>query len=332
MTKDYNKKQVIIYKEEEKEVKAEAFLEDETIWLSQKQMAEIFDVDVRTVNEHLKNIFDSGELSKSSVIRKFRITASDGKKYQTQFYNLDAIISVGYRVNSKKATHFRIWATGVLRDHILKGYTINDQVLVNQAENFKKLQETISFLQNKIGKEQLFGQEQEILNLLSDYSRTLSILEKYDKNQLAKVKGKKEKFGFDYNYCRNIIKNIKQELMEKKQASEFFGQESGHGLESVINGIYQTFGGKELYPNIESKSSHLLYFIIKDHPFVDGNKRIGSLLFVHFLDKNNYLYKKSGERKISDNALTALALLVAESDPKEKEVMINLIENLLVAK
>jgi prophage maintenance system killer protein len=332
MTKDYNKKQVIIYQEDKKDIKVEAFLWEETIWLTQDQIAKLFGIDRSVITKHLRNIFDSQELEKHSVCAKIAHTASDGKKYQTQFYNLDAIISVGYRVNSKKATHFRVWATGVLRDHILKGYTINDQVLVNQAENFKKLQETISFLQNKIKKDQLAGQEQEILNLLSDYSRTLSILEKYDKNQLTKVKGKKEKFGFDYSYCRNIIKNIKQELMEKEQASEFFGQESGHGLESVINGIYQTFGGKELYPNIESKSSHLLYFIIKDHPFVDGNKRIGSLLFVHFLDKNNYLYKKSGERKISDNALTALALLVAESDPKEKEVMINLIENLLVAK
>jgi prophage maintenance system killer protein len=330
MPKEYKKKQVIIYQEEEKDVKVEAFLWEETIWLTQDQIAKLFDIDRSVITKHLRNIFDSRELEKESVCSKIAHTASDGKKYQTQFYNLDAIISVGYKVNSKKATQFRIWATRVLRDHILKGYTINDQVLMNQADNFKQLQETISFLQNKIGKEQLVGQEQEILNLLSDYSRTLSILEKYDKNQLTKVKGKKEKFGFNHNYCRNIIENIKQGLIEKGQASEFFGQESGHGLESVINGIYQTFDGKELYPSIESKSSHLLYFIVKDHPFVDGNKRIGSLLFVHFLDKNNYLYKESGERKISDNALTALALLIAESDPKEKEVMINLIENLLV--
>jgi prophage maintenance system killer protein len=336
MADEQKRKHVVIYKAAKSEIKVEALLKNETIWLSQKQMANVFNVDVRTVNEHLKNIFNSGELNKNSTIRKFRIVRKEGKRNvarEVEFYNLDAIISVGYRVNSKKATQFRIWATGVLRDHILKGYTINDRVLINQADNFRKLQETISFLQEKTKRSRLVGQEQEIMNLLAEYSHTLTILEKYDKGRLNKIKGKKPSFVLDYSSCSYIIGNIKKELVAKKEASEFFGKEAQERkLEGVINGLYQTFGQKELYPGIESKASHLLYFIIKDHPFIDGNKRISSFLFVYFLDANNYLYHKSGERKISDNALTALALLVAESDPQEKDTLISLIENLIKTK
>ncbi|MCD4694060.1 virulence RhuM family protein [bacterium] len=332
MNKTKQKKEIIIYKGERSEIKIKALLEDETIWLSQKQMANIFKVDVRTVNEHLQNIFSTGELNKNSVIRKFRTTASDGKKYQTQFYNLDVIISVGYRVNSKKATQFRVWATRILRGHILDGYTINENVLSGQAQSLRKLQKTINFLNDKVKKKQLVGQEKEILGLLSDYSRTLSILEKYDKNKLDKIKGRKESFTLGYKHCLNIIKSVKKDLIFKKEATDIFGNEIDHGFEAVINNLYQTFNKKNLYFGIEPKASHLFYFIIKDHPFSDGNKRIGSFLFVYFLDKNNYLYKKKGGVKISDSALTALALLVAESRPGEKDVMISLIENLTLDK
>ncbi len=332
MDKIKQKKEIIIYKGGRTEVKIKALLEDETVWLSQKQMANIFKVDVRTVNEHLQNIFSTKELNKNLVIRKFRITASDGKKYQTQFYKLDAIISVGYRVNSKKATQFRIWATKVLRSHILDGYTMNENVLSSQTENLRKLQKTINFLNDKVRKKQLVGQEKEILGLLSDYSKTLSILEKYDKNKLNTVEGGQEGFVLKYNHCLKIIESVKKDLISKKEASEIFGNEIDHGLEAVINNLYQTFNKNKLYIGIEAKASRLFYFIIKDHPFSDGNKRIGAFLFVYFLDKNNYLYKKKGGVKISDSALTALALLVAESQPGEKEIMINLIENLILDK
>jgi prophage maintenance system killer protein len=236
------------------------------------------------------------------------------------------------RQNSKKATQFRVWATKVLRSHILDGYTINEDVLSGQSESFKKLQRTLNFLNSKSRKKQLVGQEKEILGLLSDYSKTLSILEKYDNNKLDKIKGRKESFVLEYRHCLSVIKSVKKDLISKKEATNIFGNEINCGLEAVINNLFQTFNRKKLYSGIESKASHLFYFIIKDHPFSDGNKRIGSFLFVYFLDKNNYLYKKKGGVKISDSALTALALLVAESHPREKEVMVSLIENLILDK
>ena len=175
----------------------------------------------------------------------------------------------------------------------------------------------------------LAGQEREIINLLADYSHTLTLLEQYDKNKLSSAKGSLGKFVLTYKDCAKIISELKKELVSKKEAGNIFGHETGHGFESVVKNLYQTFGGKELYQTIENKAAHLLYLTIKDHPFTDGNKRVGSFLFVYFLDRNNYLYRGTGEKKINDNALTALALLVAESDPQEKEQMIALITQLL---
>jgi len=304
-------------------------LEKETVWLTQKQIAILFDTQRPAITKHLNNIFKSGELNKNSVSSILEHTAADGKTYKTQFYNLDAIISVGYRVNSKRATKFRIWATKTLKEHLIKGYTINEKRLLEAREKFKELQTTITFLQEKSQKELLSEHTSEILNLLSSYAKTLSLLEEYDKRKIKVIKGKKTKFILNYQECQRIIMEIKKELIAQRKASELFGQEVGGGFEGVIKGIYQTFGRKELYPTIENKAAHLLYFTIKDHPFTDGNKRIGSFLFVYFLDKNNYLYRPTGEKKINDNALTALSLLIAISDPKEKDILIKIITNLL---
>ena len=324
-----NKGEIVIYQTAKKDVELRVRLEKETVWLYQSQIALLFGIKRPAITKHLSNIFKSGELDKDSVSSILEHTATDGKTYKTQFYNLDAIISVGYRVNSKRATQFRIWATRVLKQHILQGYTINQRRLLESQEKFKELQNAIAFLENEAGKKQLKGQEKEILSLLAGYAKTLSLLEQYDKNKLKKPKGRKAEFILEYQDCQKIIVQIKKELITKKEASSLFGQASGEKFKGILGSIYQTFGKKELYPSLEEKSAHLLYFIIKDHPFTDGNKRIGSFLFVYFLDRNNYLYRETGERKINDNALTALALLIAESNPKEKDVLIRIITNLI---
>lgn len=322
--------EIIIYKSKEGP-KLEVRLEEDTVWLTQKQMALLFDKGVPTINEHIKNIFKEGELNENSVIRKFRITASDGKTYETNFYNLDVIISVGYRVKSLRGTQFRIWATKTLREHLVKGYTINEKQLLQSRNQLKELQNTIDFLKEKTKHELLAGQEKEILDLLSSYSKTLTLLEQYDKEKLTVAKKAKGKFILTYEESRKVIDELKKDLMEKTEAGNLFGQESGGKFKALLGNLYQTFGKKELYPSLEEKAAHLLYFIIKDHPFVDGNKRIGSFLFVYFLDRNNYLYKNSGEKKINDNALTVLSLLIAISDPQEKDKLIKIVTNLLIS-
>ncbi|MCL5004747.1 MAG: virulence RhuM family protein, partial [Patescibacteria group bacterium] len=259
-------------------------------------------------------------------VQKMHIANSDKP---VEFYSLDVILSVGYRVSSARAIHFRKWATKILKQYLIKGYAINEKRLLEAREKFKELQTAISFLQSKSKKELLVGQEKEILNLLADYSKTLTLLQQYDAGKLKEKKGIRAKFGLIYKNCLKIIFELKKELIAKKEAGDLFGQERGENFEGIIKGLYQTFGGKELYPTIEDKASHILYLIIKDHPFSDGNKRTASFLFVYFLDKSNYLFRKSGERKINDNALVALALLIAESDPKEKETMIKIIKNLI---
>jgi prophage maintenance system killer protein len=330
---EIRKGEIIIYKSKSGPY-LDVHLEKETVWLTQKQMAGLFDKDIRTINEHIKNIYKEGELERGATIRNFRIVQKEGGRAverKPDFYNLDAIISVGYRVKSSNGTQFRIWATKVLRNHLLEGYTINEQRL-SQAENkFKKLQEAVFFLREKAENKLLSGQEREILNLLADYSKTLTLLDQYDKEKLALVEKAKSKFVLDYWKARDVISEIKRELVLKGEASDFFGQENSGRLKGVIGSIYQTFEGEELYPSLEEKAAHLLYFIIKDHPFVDGNKRVGSFLFVYFLDRNKCLYKRNGERKINDNALTALSLLVAVSEPKEKDKMVKIVTNLLAA-
>jgi len=327
--KDFSKGKIVIYQTSKKEVELKVRLEKETAWLTQAQIALLFGTQRPAITKHLNNVLKSGELDKNSVSSILEHTAADGKTYKTQFYNLDAIISVGYRVNSKRATQFRIWATNVLKQHILQGYTINQKRLLEMREKFRELQSAIAFLEDKSGKKQLKGQEKEILSLLAGYAKTLSLLEQYDKGKLKKPRGKKAEVILQYEDCQEVIKEIKKELITKKEASGLFGNETDGKFQSVVKNLYQTFSGKELYKTIEEKAANLLYLTIKDHPFTDGNKRIGSFLFIYFLDKNNYLYRQTGEKKINDNALVALALLIAESNPKEKDILIKIIINIL---
>ncbi len=330
MAKNYfNKGEVVIYKTPQKEIELMVRLEKETVWLTQSQIALLFGTKRPATTKHLNNIFESKELDKKSVCSILEHTAADGKTYKTQFYSLDAIISVGYRVNSKQATQFRIWATKTLKNHLVKGYTINENRLLTAKEKLRELQNAITFLQKKAGHQLLAGQGQEILNLLANYSKTLTLLDQYDKRKLPLVKKAKGKFVLEYDQAKRVAQSIKKDLLAKKEASDLFGQEIGEKFQAVLGNVYQTFDRKEVYSSLEEKAAHFLYFVIKDHPFVDGNKRIGSFLFVYFLDRNNELYRKNGEKKINDNALTALALLIAASDPKEKDVLIKIISNFI---
>ncbi len=327
--------EIIIYKTSHNEVELKVKLEKETIWLTQNQIALLFNIERSVITKHLRNIFKEDELLEKVVCAIFAHTTQHGAikgKLQTQnvkFYNLDAIISIGYRVNSQRATQFRIWASKILKQYLIKGYVINEKRLLETKNKFYELQETVLFLQKQSKKELLKGQETEILNLLADYSKTLSLLGQYDKGKLADKKGVKTKFILKYKNSLDIIAELKRELIIKKEASDLFAQERGGSFEGIIRGLYQTFGKKELYSTIEEKASHLLYLIIKDHPFSDGNKRTAAFLFVYFLDKTNFLFKKSGERKINDNALVALTLLIAESDPKDKDIIIKIVKNLI---
>jgi len=325
----FNKGEIIIYQLKTGGPRFEVELKEETVWLNQKQMASLFSKDVRTINEHIKNIFKEGELSEKSVIRKFRITAVDGKKYTTNFYNLDVIISVGYRVKSKQGTEFRIWATRVLKDHLIKGYTLNQKRL--KEINLMDLEQAVALIKNALETKRLKDSEAKgLLEVITGYADSWLLLQKYDEEQLVlPAKQTKPKYELEYGEAVAAIFELKQDLINKKQATDLFGKERGDTLAGIIGNIYQSFGGKDLYPTIEAKASHLLYFTIKDHPFTDGNKRIGSFLFIVFLSKNNYLLDKKGERKFNDNALVALALLIAASDPKQKDILIKLIMNFL---
>jgi len=325
---EFKKGEIVIYKSPtgpEIQVK----LEKDTVWLDAHLIAQLFDVNRPAIVKHINNIYKTGELDKKSTCSILEQVAADGKIRKMNLYNLDMIISVGYRVNSQRATQFRIWATKTLKEYLVKGYTINEKRLLQAKNQLQELQGAISFLQEKSKHELLAGQEQEIFNLLANYSRTLTLLEQYDKEKLSLIKNTKGRFILKYEEAINVISKIKKDLVAKKEASDLFGQENSDKFKGILGSIYQTFNRKELYPSLEEKAAHLLYFIIKDHPFVDGNKRIASFLFVYYLDKNDFLYRKTGEKKINDNTLTALALLIAVSDTNEKDKLIKIITNLL---
>ena len=326
---DFNKGRIAIYKNQQNEVELKVKLEKETVWLSLDQMTVLFDRDKSVISRHIHNVFQEKELDKNSVVAKSATTAADGKIYQVVYYNLDLIISIGYRVKSQNGVKFRIWASRVLKQYLIQGYVINEKRLLETQNKFRELQDVIMFLQKQSQKELLIGQRAEILSLLADYSKTMSLLGQYDKGSLLDKKGQKAKFLIQFQDCVRIIIRLKKELVNRKEVGDLFGQERNESFSGIIAALYQTFDKQELYPSIEDKAAHLLYLTIKDHPFSDGNKRIAAFLFVYFLDKSDHLYRATGERKINDNALVALALLVATSDSKEKEVIVKIILNLL---
>jgi len=325
-----NNNQIVIYTDNAKNIHLDVKLKDESIWLTQAELALLLHVERSVVTKHLRNIFNSGELVKNSNVQKMHITHSDKP---VALYSLDAILSVGYRVNSKQATQFRIWATGILKEHILKGYTLNEKRLKeNQTIKLKELEKTISLLQGVIRSKALNDAEAKgLLSVITDYAHSWILLQQYDAGSLQTKKSVTKGITYvEIKESTNAILALREYLRKRKENTDVFARERHHGaIEGIFNSIRQSFGGKELYLSLEEKAAHLLYFIIKQHPLVDGNKRVASLLFIIFLTKNKYLYRKDGERKINDNALVALALLIAESKPVEKEVMISLVTNLL---
>ncbi len=320
------KNKIEIYQTSNGSIEFKSDLEHDTIWANQKQIAELFGTKIPAINKHIKNIIADEELD-NSTISKMEIVQQEGKREiarKIDFYNLDMVIAIGYRVNSKLATKFRKWATSILKSYIVDGYTINEKKLSAKTELLSSLKQTIFMLSS-----QNIENDKEVLNLLTQYTKTLSLLESYDKDNIDDFEGCKSDCVLTYKETKEVLTKVKDELMKKGEATQLFANEKAAELQGIIENLYQTFSAVELYPSVEDKASHLLYFIIKDHPFNDGNKRSASFMFIYFLDKCNYLYKNSGEKKINDNALTTLTLLIASSDPKDKELMIKLVKHLI---
>ena len=326
--KNNNLGEVVLYQTKDGKTALDVRLEGDTVWLSQKQMGDLFGKNVRTVSEHIRNVFKEGELEESSVIRNFRITAADGKSYDTRFYSLDVIISVGYRVKSKHGTQFRIWATQTLKDHLIRGYTLNERRLREQGI---EMEQAVQLLSRTLAQHNLVSEEgRGVLDVIARYAKSWLLLKEYDEDALSIPERRRPaRIAIDYARVREAINTLKARLVEKGEATALFGQERGEQLAGLLGSIEQTFGGEPLYPSVEEKAAHVLYFVIKDHPFSDGNKRIGSFLFILFLRENDYLEDATGAPKINDNALVALALLIAESEPRNKDLMIRLIMNLI---
>jgi prophage maintenance system killer protein len=314
--------EIIIYQAEDGRNALEVHLQDETVWLTQAQMVELFQRDQSVISRHVGNVFKEGELDRKSNMQKMHSAHSDKP---VAIYNLDVIISVGYRVKSQRGTQFRIWATSVLKDHLIKGYTVNERRLAEKG--LAEMEQTISLLARTLKSHEALSDEgKAVLEVVGRYAKSWSLLLKYDEDRLELPKNRHPaRRSLDYARTGKSIKALKDDLLLRGEASELFGQERGHYLQGILGNLDQTFGGQELYASVEEKAAHLLYFVIKDHPFSDGNKRIGSFLFLIYLRENNLL-EQSG---INDNGLVALALLIAESDPRQKDLMIRLIMNLL---
>ena len=314
-----------IYKSKTGETQVEVRFEHDTVWLNLNQIAQLFGRDKSVISRHLSAVFRDNELDRHSVVAKNATTALDGKTYQVNFYNLDAILSVGYRVNSKQGTQFRIWATQRLRDYLVEGISINKKRL----QELEKIVEVIS--KTTIDQTHDLAEAKGLLHILNHYTKSFILLNQFDSASLPlqNLNGVVT-YQIEYDEAVQAIEILKSELIQKNEATPLFGNQKDKSFEGILRSILQTFDGNYLYPTIEEQSAHLLYFVIKNHPFSDGNKRIGAFLFVWFLEKNSHLLKHNGERKINDNALTALALLVAQSNPEDKELMIRLICNLIL--
>ncbi len=321
---------ITIFQSTDGKVTLEVNLENETVWLSQKQMALLFDRDYKTISKHVNNVFEEGELARESTVAKFATVQKEGERDVERFieyYNLDVVISVGYRVKSQRGTQFRIWATNVLKQYLVQGYALNQLRLEQHQLRIQDLQKTVRLMADLSQRHPLSSDETSgILSILENYSYALSILDDYDHQRLA-VRHTHSGEEAPIHY-KEAVQQI-QLWKEKEKLGPLFGNEKDDSFKSSLATIYQTFGGQELYPSIEEKAAHLLYFIVKNHSFSDGNKRIAAGLFVWFLLRNRCLFRPNGEKRIADNALVALTLLIAESKPQEKNVIIHVVINLI---
>lgn len=316
-----------MYRSDDGKTTVQVRIESETVWLDTHQMAELFQVDRSGIIRHIQNIYRTRELPKASTCAKNAQVAADSKTRQMDFYNLDMIISVGYRVNSKRGTQFRIWANKVLKDYLIQGYAINEERIRSHTLKIKELENTVALMSGLIDRKQLSADEATgLLRVITDYAYALDLLDRYD-HQSLKIEETSGKgtFQITYEAAHRTIKELKRRLGDQG----LFGKEKDESFKSSIAAIHQTFDGHDLYPSIEEKAANLLYFIVKNHSFVDGNKRIAAFLFLWFLDENGVLYKKDGSRRLSDNALVALTLMIAESKPADKETVVKVIVNLI---
>jgi len=319
-TSTQGKGEIVLYQAPDGKATLQVHLEGETLWLSLNQVAELFERDKSVISRHLGNIFKTGELERSSVVAFFATTAADGKTYKIEYFNLDAIISVGYRVNSKRGTQFRIWATNVLRDHILRGYSVNQRRLKELHQSLRLVEQVLDHYEVDS------DQAKALLRVVTDYDYALDLLDDYDHQRIRLGQVRKGRVKeISYSEAMQLITQLRKTF----GGSPLFGKEKDAGLESSLQTIMQSFDGRDLYISLEEKAAHLLYFLVKNHSFVDGNKRIAAALFLWFMEKNRALYGKDGKKRIADNALVAITLMIAVSDPAENETMVKLIVNLI---
>lgn len=305
---------LIFYKSEDGNIQLNVKLEKDTVWLTQSQMSNLFGVDRTVIVRHIRNIYKSAELCEDATCAKNAQVQEEGGRTVRRtipYYNLDMIISVGYRVNSKNATQFRIWATSILKQYLIKGYAINDQRLQQLGEVIRIMKRT----QNELDAKQ-------VLSVIENYNTALTLLDDYDHQCMKRPEGSKATYVLSYEECRNLI-----DQMRFNADSDLFGHEKDDSFKGSIGNIYQSFGGEDVYPSLEEKAANLLYFVTKNHSFSDGNKRIAATVFLYFLDKNGILYDENGNKTIADYTLVALTIMIAESRTEEKEMMVSIIMN-----
>ncbi|VGO12708.1 hypothetical protein PDESU_01262 [Pontiella desulfatans] len=317
------KQELVIYRSKDGGVQLDATLEKETIWLSQKQMGLLFEKDTDTIGLHIRNAYKEGELEEAATTEESSVVQQEGNRKvrrKVRFYNLDVIISVGYRVKSKRGTEFRIWATNVLKQHIVQGYTANEKRL-------KQLGQVVKLAADISKRKALSGDEASILlQTVSEYAGALDLLDDYDHQRVGIGKTSKRKAKpVSYEETLKLIDAMRIKFGD----SAVFGKEKDESLHSSLNAVMQSFDGKDVYPSVEEKAAHLLYFLVKNHSFVDGNKRIAAAVFLRFAEKNKLIYDKEGHKRIADNALVAMTLMIAESRPQEKEVIAAMLTNLI---
>lgn len=323
--------EVLLYQSPDGQIRLDVQLNHDTVWLTQAQMTELFNTSRQNIGLHINNIFREEELIADSVSKESLLTADDGKSYRTKFYNLDVIISVGYRVKSSRGTNFRQWATQILRQYLVQGYALNEKRLRESQRQLTDLKRLVQLQAEVASNQELTADQSDaLLRILGDYARALDVLDQYDHQRLRVAPGtvavaENEAFELTPDNARQAINALRAQF----GGSELFGREKDQSFESSVRTIYQSFGGQDMYPSVEEKAANLLYFVVKNHSFSDGNKRIAAFLFVYFLDRNNCLYHLNGTRRLADNALVALTLLIAESKPEDKDTMATLVVNLI---
>jgi hypothetical protein len=325
--------EVVVYQAPDGQVKVDVRLERDTVWLSLTQIAELFGRDKSVVSRHLRNVFTSGELEREATVAKNATVQLEGGREvvrEIEYFNLDAILSVGYRVNSKRGTQFRIWATNTLREHLRRGYTLNERRL--RERGLSEIEQAVGLLARTLTTHALVTDEgRAVLDVVQRYTRSWRLLFEYDEQRLAEAPRHPvaPAASLPVDDARAVAASLRDDLIGRGQAGALFGQERADSLAGIVGAVEQTFDGKPLYPSAQVRAAHILYFAIKDHPFADGNKRIGTLLFLEYLRRSGLLLRADGAPRLADNAMVALALLIAESNPAQKELMIRLVLNLL---